>query len=326
MEFIICNADKMELGRFPDAAAVDFDIGDTNDVEITCERGLLDFGMYLICPGTEYGALIEETDSWTNDTEEKWLGNGFRRFLQEFIIEPPTGQDYRTVSGDAHDVMRQVLNEAFGGLFIVPEKDSGIDVGTYQFDRYTDALSGFTKMLKRKNARINIEIKQGGPNEPFSVLLSAVSIQNLSSEIEYSQDSKIAVNLKESRRGINHLICLGQGELKDRQVVHLFAQSDGSISQSAKYYTGLQERTAVYDYNNAESLEELIEKGTEHLRELMNTKSMGMTVQDVDLQIGDIIAGRNYETGLYMQKPIVQKIVKLEDSNVSIEYKVEGEE
>ena len=326
MEFIICNADKMELGRLPDPVSVDFDIGDTNDVEITCERGLLNFGMYLICPGTEYGALIEEMDSWTNDAEEKWTGNAFRRFLQEFIIEPPAGQDYKIVSGDAHDVMWQVLNGAFNGLFTVPEEVSGIDVGTYQFDRYTDALSGFTKMLLRKNARINIEIKQGGSNEPFSIVLSAVPIRNLSSEIEYSQDSKIAINLKESRRGINHLICLGKGELKDRQVVHLYAQLDGSISQTRKYYTGLQERTAVYDYNNAESLEDLIEKGTEQLQDLMNTKSMGMTVQDVDLQIGDIIAGRNYETGLYMQKPVVQKIVKLEDSTVSIEYKVEGEE
>lgn len=326
MEFIICNADKIELGRLPAQVSVDFDIGDTNDVEITCERGLLNFGMYLICPGTEYGALIEEMDSWTNDAEEKWTGNAFRRFLQEFIIEPPAGQDYKIVSGDAHDVMWQVLNGAFNGLFTVPEEASGIDVGTYQFDRYTDALSGFTKMLLRKNARINIEIKQGGSNEPFSIVLSAVPIRNLSSEIEYSQDSKIAINLKESRRGINHLICLGKGELKDRQVVHLYAQLDGSISQTRKYYTGLQERTAVYDYNNAESLEDLIEKGTEQLQDLMNTKSMGMTVQDVDLQIGDIIAGRNYETGLYMQKPVVQKIVKLEDSTVSIEYKVEGEE
>lgn len=326
MEFIICNADKMELGRFPDAAAVDFDIGDTNDVEITCERGLLDFGMYLICPGTEYGALIEETDSWTNDTEEKWLGNGFRRFLQEFIIEPPAGQDYRTISGDAHDVMRQVLNGAYNRLFTVPEETSGINIESYKFDRYTDALSGFTKMLQKKNARINIEIKQGGSNEPFSVVLSAVPIQNLSSEIEYSQDSKIAVNLKESRRGINHLICLGKGELKDRQVVHLYAQLDGSISQTRKYYTGLKERTAVYELSYAEDLNELIKGGTERLKELMSTKTMGMTVQDVDLQIGDIVAGRDYDTGLYLQKPVVQKIVKVESGDITVEYKVEGEE
>lgn len=326
MEFMICTSDKMELGRIPDSISIDFDIGDTNDVEITSERGLLDFGMYLICPGTEYGALIEEMDTWTSDTEEKWMGNAFRRFLQEFIIEPPAGQDYKTVSGDAHDVMRQVIGNAFDGLFTVPQELSGIDVGTYRFERYTNALSGFTKMLQRKNARINIEIQQGGPNEPFFVMLSAVPIQNLSSEIEYSQDSKIAINLKESRRGINHLICLGKGEMKERQVVHLYAQLDGSILQDKSYYRGLQERTAIYDYNNAESLQDLTEKGIERLRELMGTKSMNMSIREADLQIGDIIAGRNYETGFYLQRPVVKKIVKIENGDMTVEYKTEGEE
>lgn len=326
MEFIICNIEKQEVQKLPDEVSVDFDIGDENDVQIVCNKGLLDIGMWVICPGTEYGALMEEKDIWTNKTEEQWMGNAFRKFLQEFIVEPPDGQDYKIVSGDAHDVMRQVLNGAFDELFTVPEEASGIDIGTYQFDRYTDALSGFTKMLQKKNARINIEIKQGGSNEPFSVVLSAVPIQNLSSEIEYSQDSKIAINLRESRRGINHLICLGKGELKDRQVVHLYAQLDGSVSQIRKYYTGLRERTAVYDLSYAEDMNKLIEGGTERLKELMSSKTMGLTVQEVDLQIRDIVAGRDYDSGMYLQKPIVQKIVKVENGNISVEYKVEGEE
>lgn len=325
MEFMIANANKMEEGELPDSFSVDFDIGDTNDVEITCPRGSLEFEMYLICPGTEYGALIEESDSWTNSATEAWRGNAFRKFLQQYIIEPPSGQDYRTVSGDAHDVFRQIIGSVYDGLFTIPEEKSGIDVGIYKFDRYTDALTGFTKMLKRVNARVNIEIKQGDANEPFSVILSAVPIQNLSSEIEYSQDSKIAINMSESRRGINHLICLGKGELKNRQVVHLYVQLDGSISQK-KYYTGLNERTAVYDYSNAESIEDLTTKGKEQLVSLMGKKVMAMSVQDVDVQIGDIIGGRDYEKQIYLQKPVVQKIVKIEQGDLSIEYKVEGEE
>lgn len=325
MEFMIANANKMEEGELPDSFSVDFDIGDTNDVEITCSRGSLAFGMYLICPGTEYGALIEESDSWTNSATETWRGNAFRKFLQQYIIEPPFGQDYRTVSGDAHDVFRQIIGSVYDGLFTIPEEKSGIDVGIYKFDRYTDALTGFTKMLKRVNARVNIEIKQGDANEPFSVVLSAVPIQNLSSEIEYSQDSKIAINMSESRRGINHLICLGKGELKNRQVVHLYVQLDGSISQK-KYYTGLNERMAVYDYSNAESIEDLTTKGKEQLVSLMGKKVMAMSVQDVDVQIGDIIGGRDYEKQIYLQKPVVQKIVKIEQGDLSIEYKVEGEE
>ena len=51
-----------------------------------------------------------------------------------------------------------------------------------------------------------------------------------------------------------------------------------------------------------------------------------MNVQDVDMQIGDIISGRSYESGLKLQKPIVQKIIKVLNGIVETEYKVEGEE
>ncbi len=180
-------------------------------------------------------------------------------------------------------------------------------------------------MLATKNARLEIKVIQGGPNESFEIQISAMPIQDLSQEIEYSQDSKVNISIEESRRGINHMICLGKGELKDRQVVHLYTQLDGSISQK-QYYKGLQERTAVYDNNNAEDLDDLIEGGTEKLQEDMNYKKMSLEVQDMDLQIGDIVGGRDYNSGLSLKKPVVQKIVKIDSGTVKIEYKVEGEE
>lgn len=325
MEFVICSADRMELRPFPDSGTMDFDLGGENDVEITCSRGQLQMGYWIMAPGTEYCALIEEMEVNTNKEEEIWRGNAVRKLLEQYIIQPPSGQDYQTVSGDANTILKSVLGNAFGGLFTFPEELSDIEISSYQFERYTDSLTGFTKMLATKNARLNIEVIQGGANEPFEIQLSAVPIQDLSQEIEYSQDSKVNVNIKESYRGINHLICLGQGELKDRQVAHLYAQLDGSISQK-QYYKGLQERTAVYDNNNAEDLNELIEGGTEKLQEEMNYKKMSLEVQDMDLQIGDIIGGRDYNSGLSLKKPVVQKIVKIESGTEEIEYKVEGEE
>lgn len=325
MEFIACDAQKMELGLLLESVSVDLDIGDTNDAEIIAEKGYLDYGMYLICPGTEYGVLLEEKDSWTNGEEETWRGNTFRGFLKQFIICPPQGQDYLTVNGDAHDILRKVLGNAFDGMFMIPEEPSGI-VLNGNFDRYTDALTGFTKLLDAKGARLNIEIKQGDSNEPFFVALSAVPKSNLSAEIEYSQDSQVAVHFTDYKRGINHLICLGKGELKDRQVVHLYVQEDGSIAQDKPYYTGLKERTAVYDYKDVESLEELIKGGTERLRELMDYRKMEVNVQDLEAQIGDTIAGRDYDTGFYLKKPIVGKIVRVQDGEISVEYKVEGED
>ncbi len=325
MDFIVCSADRMELRPFPNDATMDFDLGGENDVEITCSRGQLQMGYWIMAPGTEYCALVEEMEVNTNTEEETWRGNAIRKLLEQYIIQPPSGQDYRIVSGDANAILESVLGNAFGGVFTFPEASSEIDIPPYQFDRYTDALTGFTKMLATKNARLNIGVIQGGANEAFEIMLSAVPIQDLSEEIEYSQDSRVNISIKESRRGINHLICLGKGELKDRQVVHLYTQLDGSISQK-QYYKGLQERTAVYDNNNAEDLDDLIEGGTEKLQEDMNYKKMSLEVQDMDLQIGDIVGGRDYNSGLSLKKPVTQKIVKIESGTVEIEYKVEGEE
>ncbi len=325
MEFVICSADRMELRPFPDSGTMDFDLGGENDVEITCSRGQLQMGYWIMSPGTEYCALIEEMNVNTNSEEETWRGNAIRKLLEQYVIQPPSGQDYRTVSGDANEILESVLGGAYGGLFSFPGEPSKIEISSYQFDRYTDALTGFTKMLATKNARLEIKVIQGGPNESFEIQISAMPIQDLSQEIEYSQDSKVNISIEESRRGINHLICLGKGELKDRQVVHLYAQLDGSISQK-QYYKGLQERTAVYDNNNAEDLNELIEGGTEKLQEDMNYKKMNLEIQDMDLQIGDIVGGRDYNSGLSLKKPVVQKIVKIESGTEEIEYKVEGEE
>lgn len=325
MEFTICSTDMMEEGALPDSVSLDFDIGQENDVEISCSRGQLKEGQWIVAFGTEYAAVLEEISSNTNSSTEVWNGNAPRKFLQQFIIEPQSGQAYLTVSGDANAVMEQVLSGAFGGLFSIPEEPSGILIKNYRFDRYTDALSGFTKMLLEKNARINIEIVQGAENRPFSIVLKAVPIKNMEEEIQYSQDSKVNVELQRSKRGINHLICLGKGELLDRQVVHLYAQPDGNVG-SNQYYRGFRERTAVYENTSAEGNDALIEDGIKRLKELMDFQQMIMSARDIDLSIGDIVSGRNYENGMYMAKPVVRKIVTISGGFMDIEYKVEGEE
>lgn len=326
MEFVVCDSSKNEVGPMDTRnISLDFNLGDTNDVEITCPLDTISKGQYVVCFGTEYGALMEESIENTNSSVVTWHGNAFRRFLDEFIIEPPAGEDYLIVSGDAHDIMRTVLNGAFDGMFEVPVEASGITYTNYQFPRYASALEGFSKMLADRNARININIVQGGSNEPFSVELSAVPVNNLSDEIQFSEDSRINIEVIDSQRGITKLICLGKGDLKDRQVAYLYAWPDGSIRQK-EYYTGLRRRTAVYEYANAETLEDLIENGTKCLKELMNYKKMTMSVSDADLQIGDIVMGKVYASGTTLKKPVVEKTLKIKNGNMSVDYKVEGEE
>ena len=102
------------------------------------------------------------------------------------------------------------------------------------------------------------------------------------------------------RNGVNHLVCLGKGEGVERTVIDLYVQQDGTIG-SAPYFTGIKEVTEVYEDTSAEDAAALQEKGIEKLTELMNYTLFEMDVQtlDLDVDIGDIIGGRDYDTGLY---------------------------
>ena len=52
-----------------------------------------------------------------------------------------------------------------------------------------------------------------------------------------------------------------------------------------------------------------------------------MTMEKIEgnVDIGDIVGGRDYLTGVIMKKPIGRKIWKLSGGKEKIEYKLEGE-
>lgn len=79
-------------------------------------------------------------------------------------------------------------------------------------------------------------------------------------------------------------------------------------------------------YTSVEDDAKLLEEGTARLRELMNYKQMDATISDVDVEIGDIVGGRDRITGMSLQKPIVNKILRMNNGIPSVEYKLKGEE
>ena len=83
----------------------------------------------------------------------------------------------------------------------------------------------------------------------------------------------------------------------------------------------------VYEDTSSEA-DELKEKGTEKLRELMNGSSFAMDVAtlDIDVEIGDIVGGRDYITGIYAKKPVSKKVYRIEGGEASMEYGIEGED
>ena len=328
-QLILADQNLKDIDPVMDAE-IDIAIGEENDYEIKIPRdewrSEYTFGNAFYIKDTEYGGVIGEVDTSTAEDTISLLGRTWRGMLDKKIIRPPTGQDYKKVSGELNVVLGELITEQFDDYFVVSQDDTGVSLTNYQFDRYCTLLSGINKMLKSVGYRLKIRYVQQERGQPGYVELSSAPIVDYSEQIELSQDSQLNFEFKNCRNGVNHLICLGKGELQDRQVIDLYVQEDGSIG-SEPYYTGVQEIAATYEDTSSET-DELEEKGREKLLELMNNTSFSMDVEslNMDVEIGDIIGGRDYLTGLYAKKPIVKKIYRVEDGESSLEYGIEGDD
>lgn len=312
-------------------AGIDFAVGsDENDYEIKIRRDRWDeryaYGNILYIKNTEFGGIIGRKKINTAEDTISLYGRTWRGKLDKKVIRPPAGQDYRKVSGELNAVLDTLVTEQFSDYFVVSQNDTGVSVTNYQFDRYCTLLAGIVKMLKSVGYKLHIEYIQQERGQPGYVELSAVPVVDYSERLELSQDSRLNFVFDEMKNGVNHLICLGKGELQDRQVIDLYVGENGSIG-TMQYYTGIQEVTETYEDTSSES-DELEEKGREKLQELMNSTSFSMDVEslDMEVEIGDIIGGRDYVTGMYAAKPIAKKIYKVEGGKTSLEYEIEGDD
>lgn len=318
-----------ERGKLSDSADVDLDTGDSNDFEVTVvasewNPGTLGYGCRLYIPNTEYGGIIQDIESVTATGNVILRGDTWRGMLAYRIIEPPTGQNHLALSGELNDVIRELIGDRFGGLFYVPEIDTGITVSNWQVDRYVTLYAALMKLVDAFGYRLNISYIQPEGLEYGYVSIQAVPIIDYSDQQEYSMEGNIHVDIRDCRNGVNHLVCAGEGENQQRAVIHLYVQQDGSIGET-QYYFGQDEKAQVYIYTSAD-VTQLKEDGTKRLKDLMNYKKCEMTVEDIDLELGDIVSGYDEITDTQVRKPVVRKILKVQDGNTTIDYKVEGED
>lgn len=330
MELIRTDIYGQELGHVLNAN-IDFEIGESdniNDFEIEFKRwywdGSIQYGSRIYSPNTEYGGIVQEitTDSGLNVIRAK--GYTWRGMMTKKVIEPLSGQDYAVASGELNSIIKEKVEKAFPGLFYGIESSTKVNVN-YQFDRYCTLYEGLKKMLKSVGYRMDIKYLQGNVGKAGYVIVQAVKINDLSEEYEFTNDNNMRFKTDDNRRGTNHLICLGKGELKNRIVIHLYVDKNGKIGKTP-YYTGIDEITDVYDSSGSE-YEELLKNGTEKLNKDKSAMSYDMTMTKIEgvIDIGDIVGGRDYLTGIAMTKPISRKIWTISSGKEKIEYKLKGE-
>lgn len=312
------NSQKEDVGVLKDYT---FDLAfgaDENDFECEVDIGnnCCDAGFYLYYEGSEYGGIIDSIKIDTNSGSLKYIGRTWHGILDSKIIEPNAGDDYLTLSGEANAVLSTLISRlGLQTMFKASESDSGIKI-SYQMNRYISGYEGIRKMLKSEKAKLHMEFKEG------MVELSAIPLIDYSKDEQFDTD-QISFRVEKTWNHLNHVICLGKGNLKEREVIHVYADSNGNIVESQSL-TGISEIVGKYDYPNAESTDELRQGGIDMVREAWESDSVEFEFDsdNESYDIGDIIGAKEMTTGIVVSSDITKKIVKIERNQTTISYKV----
>lgn len=342
MDLIFANSKMADIGVLLD---YQFDLAfgqDENDFEckITTSGHCCEAGFYLYIEGTEYGGMVDGIAVDTEADIVTYSGRTWHGILGSRIILPLQSGEassgsvtikeadsdgasfvdrYLVISGDVNDCIQFILDRlGLSDMFIAPSEASNVSIKNFQFNRYTDAYSGLVKMLDSVGMRINIEYSGG------HVVVGAVEKYDYTTDEEFDP-STVEVSLKKRFKTVNHLICLGSGELENRMVRHLYADAEGNIGET-KTQTGMDEYIAVFDFPSVESEDELVSNGIERLKELWQPDELVVNMDDTsDLyNVGDKVGATDDITGLSVNGTIQKKIVTIENGKINISYKVGG--
>ena len=318
MDLIFTNSERVDQGVLS-AYAFDLSFGaDENDFEMTvgANEAMLEFGSFAYMEGTEYGGIVDRIKTSTNGETITYKGRTWHGIMNSKVIEPDTGEDYLVASGDANEVLSFLIARlGLSGLFVAAEDLSGVNISNYKFNRYCKGYDGIRGMLAANGAKLKIEWANR------SVVLSAEPISDYT---ESPVDGDIAtLTVEHQKQKVNHLICLGKGDLAAREVIHLYADQSGNIGD-VQYYTGLSEIVDTYDNSNSDDLRS---DGIKRLTELRNTDKAEIGLPETEgltYDIGDVVGATEYKFGISVAATVTQKIVKINNGVVSTEYKTGG--
>ena len=317
MDLIYTDKNKIDVGVMKDYS---FDLAfgeDENNFQlsITSDNNVCEEDGLVYIEGTEYGGIIDAVEVYTAEKTINYKGRTWHGILNTKIIQPDSGAAYYTVSGDANTIMGTLITRLdLNGLFTASSALSGFTISSYSFKRYTGGYDGIIDMLQTVGAKLHIEWLNG------VVQLSAVAA------VDYGEDDlssdHIALHIQKTYNPVNHLICLGQGELAQRTVVHLYCDANGNIS-TTQTFTGMEEVANVFDFPNAESAEELQKEGKKKLKELNNSDEIEVSLDDAyEFDVGDKITADDAITGITVSSRVLKKIVTIDRNQFLINYKV----
>ena len=297
---------------------LDFDTNDKKDFQITTgiANNVMEANGLWYVEGTEYGGMIDNVEVRTNSNELVYSGRNFRGILNSKIVMPPEGQPYLILTGNASELVQNLIVQyGLDSIFSVSITQEYLT--EFKVNRFDTLLDVIISIAYAVDKVVRFNVNKG------VVFLKLVSRIDYSDDIQY-RTNEINFDVKKSYSTVNHLVCLGQGELLERQVYHLYVNDKKEIT-TEQYYFNRQEVTDKYENTSAETLDDLIDEGKKRLSELINTDSFELTLSGNRYKIGDVISCFEPITGFSVTREISNMIVKIKNGSVDIDYTVGGE-
>lgn len=311
MDMIAFNAEFDEIGRID---PLDLDIEAGGDNIITLMHDIEMYGAYI--PETEFGGPLEMVKTDSGSKIIKYTGSTWRGLLAKKVLEPAAGAAYfTTAAGDANAILIQLIGDRFDGRIRASTIAANIEIPAHQYSRYCTLLEGIEEICRENGLRLALYADR--VDNKVTCTASLVAAQVL--DEVYGEDNRYKMTWTDDGTGINHLICLGRGELENRTVLHLYADASGTIS-TTQTITGFAEREEVYDYGSIEDDDDLEKEGRKHFRDLLSSKKLEVIEIPAGYNIGDSVTGR--KDGFQITAPIDRIIVKLKNGVYSAEYRV----
>ena len=268
MDLIYTDSQKKDIGVLKDYT-MDLAYGsDENNFELVVplsKDNIIEYDSIVYMDGTEYGGFIDERVVSTTSSNITYKGRTPHGFLNSYVIYPNGPDGYRTVTGDALNILIDIL-AGFNLLdyFEFDTEAESIYIGSFKF-RYEYIYDGMIKMLSTVNAKLILIWHNG------KIRVTIKTISNYADEQELDS-SQLLFTIGNKENCVNHLLCLGQGELNDRKVISLYTNENGFIQpylvndppyedsdyvldNTYQLLSGKDEICQIYDYPSASPVE-----------------------------------------------------------------------
>lgn len=285
-------------------------------VEQASDAQLLTAGAYVYEHGTDRGGVVDavEYDGTGKVPLFKYSGRTWHGILENSVTRPDAGASHLVLSGDLNACISTLISRAgLGAVFAASEVPCGVSATNYQIPRYINLYEALTRLCRDHGMRL--EIAKGGG------LVSIGAVRRTEWLNGYLSDFDAAMKLSSTERTCNHLVLLGEGELEQRLVRDVYADSQGNVSTTQTLF-GVDEVAEVYEQSNESDPAKLLESGIKKLSEMQFDSDVSMSLPDgAGYALGDIVEGIAVDAGFKATAEVIKQVISVDDDGFcSVSY------